>query len=48
MNSVLQDSYFSKFLTLKADVQYSKATETRDKITRSKTIIQKQNKIVFI
>ena len=29
MNSVLQHSYISKFLTLKADVQYSKATHTK-------------------
>ena len=43
MNSVLQDSYFSKFLTLKADVQYSKATET--KFQDLKQLYKKKNSL---
>ena len=29
MNSLLQDSYISKLLTLKADAEYSKTTQKR-------------------
>ena len=45
MNSLLQRSDISKLLTLKADAQYSKATQIR--LQNRKTIIQTQNKVVF-
>ena len=45
MNSLLQRSYISKLLTLKADAQYSKATQTR--LQDLKWILQTQNKIIF-
>ena len=45
MNSSLQHSYISNLLTLKADAQYSKVTQTR--LQDHKTILQTQNKIVF-
>ena len=44
MNSLLQHGYISKLLTIKADAQYSKATQA--KLRNCKTIIQTQNKIV--
>ena len=46
MNSLLQHGYILKLLTLKAEAQYSKATKAR--LQDCKTIMQTQNKIVFI
>ena len=45
MNSLLQRNDISKLLTLKADAQYSKATQTR--LQDLKWILQTQNKIIF-
>ena len=45
MNFLLQPGYISQLLALKADAQYSKATQTR--LQDRKTIIQTQNKTVF-
>ena len=45
MNFLLKTGYISKLLALKADAQYSKATQT--KLQDRNTTIQTQNKTVF-